>query len=378
MPPWPLPPTGRRYVCTCEYGTDPALRDPSAAQQYFAQAVAAWQFFENQDAARGMLDPVEVLVPRLMKRVTVTSIEQPAPAPPPGPAWLQPPAHHSFHGSGFDEVRGWAARGASLGTGFGAGQAEERPLGLLQVDPSRLRDTGAAGSGMGRAQSLLTPHDPLAAPHGSSAAGRAHSLPSDLLSTPSAPPLALDHTPVLLRGDAPFASSATAPRLVGMDSRQGGQQPRAASHLSRGQRQKPASKGAAATAAAGQPWVKEMDLPEGYVMRGPSREHPPQPWRLAVGDVTPGLAGKMVQLYWPADGQWWPARVVAVDCKAMGASLVYETGEHETAVLAPLLAAEQVAWLLPEDAARAVAAQAEEAAPPRAHLRRSSGKPSRG
>lgn len=50
-----------------------------------------------------MLDPVEVLVPRLMKRITVTSLDQAA--APPGPAWLQPQAH-SFHASGFDEVGG--------------------------------------------------------------------------------------------------------------------------------------------------------------------------------------------------------------------------------------------------------------------------------
>jgi hypothetical protein len=50
---------------------------------------------------------------------------------------------------------------------------------------------------------------------------------------------------------------------------------------------------------------------------------------LTHADVTPRLAGRAAELYWPDDALWYLIEIQGVDVQAKRASIMYVTGETE-------------------------------------------------
>ena len=46
-----------------------------------------------------------------------------------------------------------------------------------------------------------------------------------------------------------------------------------------------------------------------------------------------GLVGRIAEMYWPADGQWYLIRVQSVNLEARTADILYNTGEAESVSL---------------------------------------------
>lgn len=74
------------------------------------------------------------------------------------------------------------------------------------------------------------------------------------------------------------------------------------------------------------PCVQEGDGGEEEQGTQPRAEVPAKALRLLVRDISRNLEGRTILIYWPADGQWWPAEVLSVRTRARQATVLYNTG----------------------------------------------------
>ena len=50
---------------------------------------------------------------------------------------------------------------------------------------------------------------------------------------------------------------------------------------------------------------------------------------LFSGTITPEFVGKMLDIFWPDDGNWYPARVTEVNARAKKVKIEYDEGTDE-------------------------------------------------
>lgn len=62
-------------------------------------------------------------------------------------------------------------------------------------------------------------------------------------------------------------------------------------------------------------------------------------------DISGGLVGRWLSVFWPDDNQWWSVFVQSVNPSLSTATLLYETEEAEEIDLQQLVEKGELAWL---------------------------------
>ncbi|GAB4820542.1 hypothetical protein N2152v2_007588 [Parachlorella kessleri] len=361
-----------RAVCQCSHGTPASLRSPAAAASYREQALAAWNLWQDPGKALGRDDLIEVLLPRLVKVEKV--IRKPngiyADRGLPNRRDAERALHAATRAAEQSALRAYKlAAAAGLDYSPPEGLSMELPI-LEKADFSDLESAVDAALSA-RNWPASEAQQPAAA-----AAAVTAGLPAA-----AGPSSEGNQVPALSRGSPGLFSAGAqqAQQADGAGEGRGGSRQAAAARATaaaaaaaahggaqasppdllqaskplrvrvRGSGKQPGKQGShAAVAPTAAPVQVDMSaFPEGYTLRGPSTKHPPKSWCLKMKDYKASLAGQMVQLYWPDDGQWWPALVTAVTGSATDrrVSLYYETGDEELTDLTPLIKAGEAAWL---------------------------------